>query len=90
MARAAAVNDDPRFLDTMADAVAATWQRYAHGCALPIVSAAPPERHRRTAAASRQSMLDNASAPSRMRAQSVALSSNGASLRGELQHSTHG
>jgi ferrochelatase len=44
MARAAAVNDHPRFLDTMADAVTETWRRYENGLALPLVSAAPPER----------------------------------------------
>ena len=33
----AAVNDHPRFVDAMADAVARPWQRYAHGRALPIV-----------------------------------------------------
>jgi ferrochelatase len=44
MARAAAVNDHPRFLDTMADAVTETWRRYESGLALPLVSLAPPER----------------------------------------------
>ncbi|MEQ1575820.1 MAG: ferrochelatase [Vicinamibacterales bacterium] len=38
MARAAAVNDDPRFLDMMADVVLKTIERYA-GRPLPIVSA---------------------------------------------------
>lgn len=44
MARAEAVNDDPLFLDTMADLVLETWRRYERGIPLPIVSAAPPER----------------------------------------------
>jgi protoporphyrin/coproporphyrin ferrochelatase len=44
MARAAAVNDHPRFLDTMADAVTETWRRYESGRALPLVSLTPPER----------------------------------------------
>ncbi|MEQ1868546.1 MAG: ferrochelatase [Vicinamibacterales bacterium] len=44
MARAAAVNDAPAFLDMMADVVEQTWRRYQHGVPLPIVSAAPPER----------------------------------------------
>lgn len=44
MARAESVNDDPRFLDTMADMVLETYHRYAHGRPLSIVSHAPPER----------------------------------------------
>jgi protoporphyrin/coproporphyrin ferrochelatase len=36
MARAAAVNDDPRFLDMMADVVLATVRRYERGRPLPI------------------------------------------------------
>jgi ferrochelatase len=36
MARAEAVNDDPRFLETMARAVAATWNRYRGGRPLSI------------------------------------------------------
>jgi len=40
MARAAAVNDDPMFLDMMADVVQRTVRRYQGGRALPIVS--PP------------------------------------------------
>ncbi len=44
MVRASAVNDAPAFLDTMADAVMTTWERYSGGRALPVVSAAPPER----------------------------------------------
>jgi ferrochelatase len=36
IARAEAVNDDPRFLDTMARAVAATWNRYRAGTPLSI------------------------------------------------------
>ena len=38
MRRAAAVNDDPQFLDLMADMVRATVDRYAGGRALPICS----------------------------------------------------
>lgn len=45
MVRAESVNDDAYFLDTMADMVMETWRRYEHGRPLPIVSAAPPERH---------------------------------------------
>ena len=37
MARAASVNDDPRFLDMMADVVTSTITRYEHGRPLPIV-----------------------------------------------------
>lgn len=44
MARAEAVNDDPMFLDTMADAVLETYRRYERGRPLPIISAVPPER----------------------------------------------
>lgn len=44
MARAEAVNDDPVFLDMMADVVITTCERYAHGRPLPVVSPAPPER----------------------------------------------
>lgn len=44
MVRAAAVNDDPRFLDMMADVVLATWSRYQQGRPLPVVSVQPPER----------------------------------------------
>jgi len=39
MARAAAVNDAPAFIVTMADAVEETWRRYATGRPLPIVAA---------------------------------------------------
>ena len=42
MRRAAAVNDDPRFLDLMADLVRATVDRYRGGCPLPVC--AEPER----------------------------------------------
>lgn len=41
MARAEAVNDDPLFLDMMADVVLQTIDRYQTGRALPIASAAP-------------------------------------------------
>jgi ferrochelatase len=44
MARAAAVNDDPAFLDTMADVVLRTWDRYRTGTPLPIVPLSPPVR----------------------------------------------
>ena len=44
MVRAESVNDDPLFVDTMADLVMETWHRYERGRPLPIVSAAPPER----------------------------------------------
>jgi hypothetical protein len=42
MARAVAVNDHPRFIDALADAIAATVERYAKGRPLPIVSADTP------------------------------------------------
>lgn len=44
MVRAAAVNDDLRFLDLMADVVLETVSRYEHGIPLPIAPARPPER----------------------------------------------
>ena len=40
MARAEAVNDDPLFLDMMADVVLRTIRRYEHGRPLQIVSPA--------------------------------------------------
>ena len=40
MARASAVNDHPRFIDTMADAVIKTVRRYDHARPLQIVAAA--------------------------------------------------
>jgi protoporphyrin/coproporphyrin ferrochelatase len=43
MARAAAVNDHPRFIDALTDAVAATVDRYRGGRPLPLVSAEHPE-----------------------------------------------
>jgi ferrochelatase len=42
MARAETVNDDPAFLDMMADIVTATWTRYERGVPLAIVPAGPP------------------------------------------------
>jgi ferrochelatase len=42
MRRAAAVNDDPRFLDMMADVVRSTVARYRGGRPLPICAAAEP------------------------------------------------
>ncbi len=42
MRRAAAVNDDPRFLDMMADVVRSTVDRYRGGRPLPICAAAEP------------------------------------------------
>ena len=39
LVRAAAVNDDPAFVEMMADVVMATWQRYERGIPLPIVPA---------------------------------------------------
>ena len=42
MRRAAAVNDDPRFLDMMADVVRSTADRYRGGRPLPIYAAAEP------------------------------------------------
>jgi ferrochelatase len=36
LARAATVNDDPVFLDMMAEVVIDTWTRYERGVALPI------------------------------------------------------
>ena len=44
MARAEAVNGDPRFLDTMADTVVEVWSRYARGIPLPIAPITPPAR----------------------------------------------
>ena len=44
MTRAAAVNDDPAFLDLMGDVVLRTWRRYEHGTPLPIAPPATPER----------------------------------------------
>ena len=44
MVRAEAVNDDPAFLDMMADVEADTWARYQHGVPLPLASLTPPER----------------------------------------------
>ncbi|MBI4266176.1 MAG: ferrochelatase [Acidobacteria bacterium] len=41
MVRAAAVNDDPRFLDMMADLVLRTIRRYERGRPLPILPGAP-------------------------------------------------
>jgi ferrochelatase len=38
MTRAESVNDDPLFLDMMADVVSATIRRYASGRPLPIVN----------------------------------------------------
>jgi ferrochelatase len=43
MARAHAVNDDPAFLDLMADVVLRTWRRYETGVALPIAMPARTE-----------------------------------------------
>jgi ferrochelatase len=43
MARAAAVNDHPRFIDAMADAVIATIDRYRTGRPLGLVSAEAPD-----------------------------------------------
>ena len=42
--RAAAVNDDPAFLDMMADVVETTCRRYASGTPLPIAPAVAPPR----------------------------------------------
>ena len=42
--RAASVNDDPAFLDTLAEVVAATTRRYAKGAPLPIVPVIAPAR----------------------------------------------
>jgi protoporphyrin/coproporphyrin ferrochelatase len=44
MVRAESVNDDPLFLDMMADVVIDTWQRHASGRPLPIAPPAAPER----------------------------------------------
>jgi ferrochelatase len=44
MRRAAAVNDDPVFLDMLADVVRDTVARYQRGIPLPIVSSTPPAR----------------------------------------------
>ncbi len=42
MSRAATVNDDPLFLDMVADVVRRTHQRYANSRPLPIIPSAPP------------------------------------------------
>jgi ferrochelatase len=42
MARAEAVNDHPRFIEALADAVLDVWARYAGGRPLPIVPSAGP------------------------------------------------
>jgi protoporphyrin/coproporphyrin ferrochelatase len=44
MVRAAAVNDDPAFLDLIGDVVLRTWRRYERGLPLPIAPPARPER----------------------------------------------
>ena len=44
MSRAGSVNDDPVFLDMLADVVRSACQRYATGIPLPIVPADPPAR----------------------------------------------
>jgi ferrochelatase len=44
LVRAATVNDHPAFLDLMADEVRKTWQRYASGRPLPLVSHDPGGR----------------------------------------------
>ena len=44
MVRAEAVNDDPRFLDTMAGAVMQTWNRYRSGIPLSLAPVSPPTR----------------------------------------------
>ena len=44
MVRARSVNDDPAFLDMLADVVRAACQRYATGIPLPIVPAVSPAR----------------------------------------------
>lgn len=43
VARAAAVNAHPAFVGALGDAVAATWERYRRGRALPIVDADQPD-----------------------------------------------
>ena len=43
MTRAEAVNDDPRFVDMMAEVVRDTWRRYERGSPLPFAPP-PPER----------------------------------------------
>jgi len=42
LVRAESVNDDPHFVDALADVVRATWARYARGIPLPLVSAHAP------------------------------------------------
>ena len=44
MARAAAVNDDPLFIEVMADMVLRTWRQYASGVPLAIAPLVGPER----------------------------------------------
>ena len=44
MTRAASVNDDPLFLDLLADLVRQTYERYERGRPLPVVPATPPPR----------------------------------------------
>lgn len=43
VSRASAVNDHPRFLDALADAVVATWERYRTGLPLTLVDAEHPD-----------------------------------------------
>jgi ferrochelatase len=47
MARAEAANDDPLFIDAMADVVCRTWERYRTGLPLQIVSAEHPNARER-------------------------------------------
>jgi ferrochelatase len=44
LVRAPAVNDHPAFLDLMADEVRKTWELYASGRPLSLVSTSPPDR----------------------------------------------
>ena len=44
MVRAEAVNDDPLFLDVMAETVTETWNRYRSGIPLSLAPASPPTR----------------------------------------------
>jgi protoporphyrin/coproporphyrin ferrochelatase len=49
MARAATVNDNPLFLEMMADVVVETWDRYQGGYPLPLVSGSRTESPARAA-----------------------------------------
>ena len=72
MARASAVNDHPRFIDTMADAVIQTVRRYDHARPLQIVAAASDRRSNQLPVASVPSASRRSrQAPSRRNSKSL-------------------